>query len=41
LTKDDNTFKFNGKKVHLGHPREIADLFANTLMDQSSADWFN
>lgn len=41
LTKEDNHFKFNGKIVHLAHPREIADMFANALLDESNAHWFD
>jgi CRISPR-associated protein Cst2 len=40
LTKENNKFTFNGKRVYLAHPREIADTFAKALLDAKNASWF-
>lgn len=40
LTKEGADLKFNGKRVHLGHPREIAHAFASALSDHTNASWF-
>jgi CRISPR-associated protein Cst2 len=31
----------SGRAVHIGHPREIADAFAETLADDKNASWFD
>ena len=32
--------KLNGVKIHLGHPREIADAFSAAILDDKNCAWF-
>ncbi len=41
LTKEGTNLKFNGKTIHVAHPREAADSFANALSVEKNASWFD
>jgi CRISPR-associated protein Cst2 len=41
LTKDGDNFKFCDKLVYLAHPREIAEAFADAILNQTNARWFD
>ncbi len=31
----------SGRAVHVGHPREIAEKFSETIKDENNANWFD
>ena len=40
LKKDDGKFSYEGRRIHLNHPREVVDAFATAIADESHQTWF-
>lgn len=40
LKKDDRKFSYDGRTIHIGHPREVVDAFAAAIADESHKAWF-